>query len=117
MTDPVAALVTRLRPILDQGIATFIAADGEQDEMAALDEMTHYLCTEALAFAREQMPTREEIAALCWDEDHDHGKSKYGITLRTMSAKPAENPEEWAGYQENADALLRELRTRLGGTE
>ena len=75
MTDPVAALVTRLRPILDQGIATFIAADGEQDEMAALDEMTHYLCTEALAFAREQL--REN---------------------------------EW----QQADALLRDLRGRLG---
>ena len=68
MRDAATVLAERLRPLLDQGIATFIVAETDDDETAALDEMTHSVCKQALAFVAEQLPTRNNrprIVCLC----------------------------------------------------
>lgn len=92
MTDPVAALAERL-----------VKKNGQiRGDHPAPWEV---LAREALAFAREQLP-REQIARWLYGE---FARSK------VCSWGPLSH-EERQGWLAKADALLRDLRARLGGT-
>lgn len=60
-----------------------------------------------------QMPTVEDVARVLWDSDHSGG-ARYGITLTTHSSneRDPDNAEAWAGYLENARAVLKYLARR-----
>ena len=87
MTDPVAALAKRLR-LIPLACLHLGAYHSPAHENCRAVPDAPALAREALAFAREQLPTWEQIALVI--EHHAHG---------------ADNA---------ADAILRDLRARLG---
>jgi hypothetical protein len=75
---------------------------------------THYLAIarEALAFAREQLPTREQLAGILYDNFSE------ARTPGSWDERVKEDPEDQDGdrapFLFQADAILRDLRARLG---
>ena len=108
--DLLPALAERLLVVLKRHwthpemMSDGVAEDLEQDADAC--------AREALAFVAEQLPTREEVAAVLYEnfsEEHTPG-----MWAARVADDPTDEVDERSPFLFQADALLRGLRERLG---
>ncbi len=104
MPDLLTTLAERLRTVRSTPVYTWdrIAHDAEQ--------YLEGLAREALAVVAEQLPTREEIAQTIYESDP---RTQKWPAWQALDASP-QLRDDWFVL---ADAILRDLRERLGVQE